>query len=1591
MSVTDNQDLRKLMKSIDAEANKQVSGEDRAAFLLFLHSYYADKRQMALSGYSSKELVRLALEHWRWGRKRAAGKAQVRVYSQEGRAVSVVELVADDLPFLVTSINIAVRNAGHMVRWLLHPVVTAVRDKQGNLDVDAQGLPESWLRLEVDALADSQEEKALQKHIKSVLAELGVVVDDWDAMRQRALEVAGLLDGESGEEAAEAAEFLRWLEDNHFTFLGYRKQQLKTDKKGHANLVPAAGTALGLMRKALASTDQQGFVAPTELLDQYARSKQRLVLTKSQIKAWLHHDSRMDVVAIKEMDAQGEVIASHRFLGLFVSGVYSKNPTTIPLLQRKLIDVAERAQLGHSSYSAKSLKYILESYPRDELFQSDREDIFQTAMGILALRERSELGVFLRRDRYGRFYSALVFLPQDHYGAGLRRRMAQLLVDTLEGEDWDCRVDFMRRGLARLHFTIRTNPGSNVEVDVCALKEALQQVSLGWHERVREALQNLSPGKQSARLWKRFGDAFAEAYQDAIRPADAAKDIVALSGLSDTSPIALRTIALDTPQALAINLYSREQVVALSDVLPKLENFGLRVLSEEPYRVKIEGQPDSFIQMFELRHARGEDCATSPLRELFEEAFLRVNSGEIENDPLNALIFATGMTWQKVRLLRALCRYLVQTSISMSFSFMVRTLRDNAEVAEKLVELFEVRFGLGIKAAARKRDQQRIEAHIATLLERVPSLDADRVLRGLLSVIRACVRTNYYQLDASGQAKNYLSFKLRSAAIAELPAPRPLFETFVFSVETEGVHLRAAMVARGGLRWSDRRSDFRTEVLGLMKTQQVKNAIIVPEGAKGGFVVKRTPAGVTRRDQGIHCYQQFIRGLLDITDNRLKGKTVSPKQVVCHDADDTYLVVAADKGTAAFSDIANAESIAYGYWLGDAFASGGSHGYDHKKLGITARGGWESVKRHFAEMGHDTQSEPFTVVGIGDMAGDVFGNGMLLSRQIRLLAAFNHMHIFIDPDPDLEASFMERQRLFKLKGSAWTDYNTKLLSRGGGIYERSAKQIKLSAEARRALGITSDAKLTPNEVIQAILKSPADLLWNGGIGTYVRAAAESDVQVGDHANDSLRVSASELRCRVVGEGGNLGFTQKGRIEYARAGGRLNTDFVDNAAGVGSSDREVNIKIPLNELMLHGALKQPVRDKLLASMTRDLAHDVLEDNYDQTLMISLMEYDTSARLGEQIQLIRYLEHRGNLDRQIESMPDEEELSERRSKDNGLSRPELSVLMAYSKMKLYRELQSSTLVQDPFFEKMLFDYFPKGMHKGYSKALKSHSLRPDIIATRLTNDFVNHMGFTFPHRPSMDRGEYIARVTRAYVIADELLGFHDWWRKADKAPQLTLEQRYDQLVGLVFFLKRLIWWLLDNDDQFDSESIATTLKRYRSGVDELRTAIPKVLHGSYRTDYDERLAAFKQQSLPQALARSAAAIPAYKHLLDIVTLAHAEKIAAQPVANMYFALGERLHIPGLLAAIEKLHSTGRWQAEARSRLRKDVVSLHADLTKQLLDWSGERAGNPKKQVESWLAAGGGRSAFTLARLEELYSAGSVDFASLSVAVGELRSLL
>src|SRR4051794_5436629 len=1286
---TGTQDVESaLIESVCERVRERVAPEEVAEAEAFVRSYYRRAPAADLNGREAVDLYGAALAHWTFGRDREPGEARVRVYNptfeQHGwqSPHTAIEIVSDDMPFLVDSVSMELSRREFGIHVLVHPVVG----------------DESFMHIEIDRQASGLEE--LAEAIRDVLGQVRAAVEDWQPMRERmaALIAEATPAGMDEDEFAEARALLAWVADHHFTFLGYREYELT-----ESALKAVEGSGLGLLRGG--SGGSTGFAKLPLGVRALAREPDPLVLAKATNRSPIHRPAYLDYIGVKKFDDERNVIGERRFLGLYTTLAYREVPANIPVLRQKALAVRERAGFPPGSHDDKAIIEVIDTFPRDELFQIGVDDLYAIAVGILELGERQRVRLFMRTDRYERFVSCLVFLPRDRFNTANRTRIGEILAEALGAQTVDWALRLTEWVLVRIHYTLRLPPGVRPDYDVDALEAELVEATRSWDDDLDEALvEELGEGIGTT-LYRRYRDGFPAAYRDDLLARSAVADVQRIEALEgeDALDLSLYRPLEAAPGILRCKLYRRGERVSLSDVLPMFESLGLVVTDERPYRVTPTDSPPVWLYDFGLQ-ARGPVDADA-IRERFHEGFARVWRGEAEQDGFNGLIIAAGLDWREVTMLRAVARYLRQAGIPFSDRYMEDTLLAHPGVARSLVELFKARFDPRVERGGASRIAEEIEAAI----DAVDSLDQDRILRGFLSVVGAMLRTNYWLAGP----KPYLSFKLDPHQVPLTPLPRPRFEIFVHSPRVEGVHLRGGSVARGGLRWSDRREDFRTEILGLMKAQMVKNALIVPVGAKGGFVVKRPG------DQVVECYTTFISGLLDITDTISGGEVVPPKDVVRQDGDDPYLVVAADKGTATFSDIANGVAEQYGFWLGDAFASGGSVGYDHKAMGITARSAWVSVQRHFRERGLDVQTEDFTVAGIGDMSGDVFGNGMLLSEHIRLVGAFDHRHVFLDPDPDPATALAERERLFALPRSSWDDYARELISEGGGIFPRTAKSIELTEQVRAALDVDAE-RLTPSELIQAILRAPVDLLWNGGIGTYVKAAEETHADVGDKANDPVRVNGRDLRARVVGEGGNLGCTQRGRIEFALKGGRINTDAIDNAGGVNCSDHEVNIKVLLDAVVEAGDMTVKQRNSLLAEMTDAVAERVLRGSYSQTQALSLARFQAPAMLDVHDRFMRDLEQSGRLDRSLEALPDAEMIAERRTGGTGLTQPELAVVLAYAKITLYASLLDSDLPEDRALEGELGRYFPPPLPDRFGVEMARHRLRREIIATRVAND-------------------------------------------------------------------------------------------------------------------------------------------------------------------------------------------------------------------------------------------------------------------------------
>jgi glutamate dehydrogenase len=1612
-------------------------GEQAGELLRYFYRHVAVED---IDDRSEVDLYGAGMSQYKLAGYRPQGTANIRVFtptvSEHGWSAgghTVVEVVTDDMPFLVDSVTMELNEQNREVHMVVHPQILVRRDVTGALQevftdkeaadrIDQKAASgtahdvsrESWMHIEIGRESSPAQREEIERALAKVLLDVREAVEDWPKMHAKAREIMDQLEEHPPplppEEVSEGQALLQWLSDTHFTFLGYREYRLEDgspeDGAEAVYLRAVPGTGYGILRSDQDMSSSFGRLPP--LVAERAREKTLLVLAKANSKSTVHRPVYLDYVGVKMFDEQGEVVGERRFLGLFSSAAYTESLTRIPVIRVKAQQVIDRAGFAPQSHTGKALMDVLETYPRDELFQTPIDELVPIAEAVLHTRERRQLRLFVRRDTYGRYLSCLVYLPRDRYTTAVRERIAEILKRRLHGDSLEYTARVSESLLARLHFVIRPKPGELVgDFDQADLERRLADAARSWRDDFVAAAHAEYGEEDGALLARKYADSFPEAYKEDYPPRTGAVDLGRLEGIPADGGLDLSFYQLmDSRQDEArLKIFRIGSPLSLSEVLPILSSMGVEVVDERPYAL-VGMDRESYIYDFGLRYSR-ELPADS--RALFQDAVNAVWEGDNEVDGFNALVLAAGLTWRQATVLRAYAKYMRQGGTPFAQDYIEHALTHNVEITRGLVELFEARFDPGRGADQDAADEARlaageeIEQRIQHQLDDVASLDSDRILRSYLTVIKATLRTNYYQPDEDGLTKSYMSFKLDPKAIPDLPDPRPKYEIFVYSPRVEGVHLRFGAVARGGLRWSDRRDDFRTEILGLVKAQMVKNTVIVPVGAKGGFFCKQLPPVDPTQPgdreawmaEGVACYKTFICGLLDITDNLTGDRTVPPDRVVRHDGDDSYLVVAADKGTATFSDIANGVAQDYGFWLGDAFASGGSVGYDHKAMGITARGAWESVRRHFREMGVDCQTQEFTCVGIGDMSGDVFGNGMLLSTTTRLVAAFDHRHIFLDPDPAAGPSYEERRRLFDLPRSSWEDYDTGLISEGGGIYPRTLKAIPVSPQVRKALslgdGVTT---LTPNELMRAVLLAEVDLLWNGGIGTYVRSEAETDAEVGDKANDPIRVTGRELRCRCVGEGGNLGLTQRGRIEYARegcngAGGRINTDFIDNSAGVDTSDHEVNIKILLDKVVGEGDLTMKQRNDLLASMTEEVGDLVLVDNYEQNKALANAAIQAPQLLHVHEDWIRRLERQGLLDRALEALPTRKVVAERRERHEGLTVPELSVLLAYTKIVLADELIDTDLAEDPFLRTDLFSYFPQQMRQTYRAQMESHPLRREIIITSVVNDLVNGAGMTFFHRLSEETAASAQELVRANFVAREIFGSrvlvdeinsHDNAIDAGVATRMRLEMRT--------LVERASRWLINNRrPPIDSEA---TVEFFGVVAQQVMAALPELLTGREGDAMRARCENLVRRGVPEELALKVAVLPPAYTVLNIVETAKRDEVDPIEVARVHFALGERLGLSMLVARILALPRDDRWQTMARAALRDDLHAVHARLTAEVL------AGTPADQpvpvrIADWEEQDTVVVSRAVDTLEEICSDEQADLARLSVGLRVVRTLL
>ena len=1651
-----------------------------ADLFAYFRLYYRHVAPEDLVGRDPARVASVALEHARLGVRRPQGRALVRVRGERAVAGAqglepggtLIDIVTDDMPFLVDSVSMELSRHDLGINLMIHPQLRVRRDITGALrEVCGQvdGHPgasdeqcEAWIHLEVGRSATPP--AGLEEHLRRVLGDVAMVAEDGPRMASLVVQLADVLASEPPPpglatlpvaELAEGYELLRWLANGHFTFLGCREYDLVEGPDGDA-LRAVPGTGFGILRHDEERSHSFALLPPEARAK--ARERRLLVLTKANSRATVYRPNYLDYIGVKKFNDSGEVVGEYRLLGLYSHAAYTESVARIPVLRHKLAAVLERAGLSSTSHDGKDMAEILETYPREELFQISVDELVPIALGVLRLRERKQTRLFLRRDVYGRYMSCLVYLPRDRYTTKVRLRATEILRAALKGTAVDYSVMIGDAALARVHIVVRGEPGVPMpEVNAEELERALAAAARSWDEDLADEAEAQLGAEEADRLTRIAGRMIPEGYKADVPAAAAIGDLVRVARLAESGG----TFSVDLyeppgagPGEERLKVYRATSPIVLSNVLPELQHMGVEVVDERPYEFSAPApdrqDPDGpgghaftgeagsaglskfparfWIYDFGLRRQPTGRPAGPAAKILFQDAITALWQGQVEDDGFNALVLDAGLSWRQVVVLRAYARYLRQARSAFSQEYTERVLCSNPAVARLLILLFESRFdparqrgpgrggqthnGEAHDAQAHDAQAHDAQAHdaqahdaqaersdaiaeeIAGLLDDVASLDEDRILRSYLTLIRATLRTNYFQRDNAGAGayKPYLVVKLDPAQAPDLPAPRPRFEVFVYSPRLEGLHLRFGRVARGGLRWSDRREDFRTEILGLVKAQQVKNAVIVPAGAKGGFVCKQLPSPADREAwlaEGTACYKLFVSGLLDVTDNLEGGRVVPPPGVVRHDGDDPYLVVAADKGTATFSDLANEVAREYGYWLGDAFASGGSAGYDHKKMGITARGAWESVKHHFRALGIDVATQEFEVAGIGDMSGDVFGNGMLLSDRIKLVAAFDHRHIFIDPVPDPASGFAERARIMQLPRSSWADYRPELISAGGGVWPRTLKSIPLSPQVRTVLGLGEQVPaVTPHELIKAILCAPVDLLWNGGIGTYVKATSESHAEVGDRANDAVRIDATQLRARVVAEGGNLGLTQSARIEYALAGGLINTDFIDNSAGVDTSDHEVNIKILLNGAVADGELNMAQRDRLLHQMTDEVASLVLRHNSQQNASLAAARKQAASMLHVHARYMRKLERDGRLLRRLEYLPTDKVIAERRAAGLGLTAPEFATLLAYTKIDLTEELVASDLCADEYLGRELAAYFPYPLRERYADRMPGHPLCREITTSMAVNEMVDRSGTTFAFRLNEETGVSGPDLARAWLVARQVFGLPAFWASIEALDgRVEVATQISLLLEARKLTERASRWLLLS--RRPPLPIRSTIDFFTDGAVTIGSGLPKLLTGRDLTGFEERRDSFTARGVPLELAeRAAGMVPTYS-TFDIVQIASSIGRGVDEVAEVYFDLADRLQITRLRERIIALPKDDRWNTMARAALRDDLYAAHAALTGDFLVVSG--SGTPEERLAVWAERNASAVARARQTLTEIWESERFNVATLSVALRAIRTLV
>lgn len=1593
MTMVKTESKTDFLEQLTKSAGASLKAAEMADFSCIASSMFDQYPMSELRDKSLSLLTGMALDWYRVIRQFNSKTPLVEVYNPTiddngwESPNTVIVVAHKDMPFLLDSMRLELIANGATMKSVKSTVLTTIREK-GELvslrsvhstidDTEAQGSNDSkneaLMYYEIDRRSTVKALNHVKKIVKQSLKKVAKVNKDYRAITSELLVTKEGLTPAPGlfstGTVVEAKAFVDWLKSNNFTFLGYAYTVLQKDE--------------WVCEKSLGLVDSKNF---QELLCLNNHSDDLLYYSKSPIRPNIHRPAYPDYIRIKHYNEQGKFCGEHHFLGLYTARVYRESVVSIPVLRRKVETIYENTGLMHNSYEGKMIRQVLEVFPRDELFQSRVDKLLKTVVAITQINERRIIKLFMRKELNNRFANAIIYIPRDMFSTNLREKILAYLSDAVGAQTYEYYTYFSESLLCRTYIIFRLDESQDKQWSAKALEQKVVELSQSWSECLEHELVDHFGEAQGLELAQRYAGCFPAFYQENTSMQSAIKDLDVIESLDASQPTSLYFYRQDDSNYINFKLFNFDKNITLSEVIPVLENLGLSVLEEHPYRIK-KDDDCIFLHDFTLDYKQGNEFPKDDVIDFLEETFLRVWQGDAKNDMFNYLVLSAKLDWREVIILRAYAAYMKQMAFAFSQRAIAQALIAHPAIAQLLIAYFHAQFD---------PDQhdtdfsERIKDDILSALDKVSNLTEDRIIRRYQEFMEFTLRTNFYQHDAEGDIKPYISFKFSPRNILDIPEPKPLYEIFVYSTRMEGVHLRGGAVARGGLRWSDRSEDYRTEVLGLVKAQQVKNSVIVPNGAKGGFISRNTHASMSRDEflaEGISCYQWFIKGLLDITDNIVNNKIVPPKQVVRKDGDDAYLVVAADKGTATFSDIANAISAEYQHWLGDAFASGGSQGYDHKGMGITARGAWVSVQRHFKEKGINIQEENFTVVGVGDMAGDVFGNGMLLSEHIQLVAGFNHLHIFIDPNPDAAKSYKERQRLFDLPRSSWQDYSKELISKGGGIFERSAKSITITPEMKARFDIKAN-KLTPNDLINALLKSPVDLLWNGGIGTYVKASTESNASVGDKANDGLRVNGGELRCKVVGEGGNLGLTQLGRIEYALNGGSCNTDFIDNAAGVDCSDHEVNIKILLDAVLNDKKLSRKQRNQLLSKMTENVAELVLDNNYEQTQAISIAEREVRKRTNEYRRLINHLESSGKLHRSLEFIPSDEEIVDRLSKGQMLTRPELSTLASYVKVELKESLSSEKLSKDDYIAEIVTNAFPDHLCRKYKNYMYNHILRKEIIATQVANDMVNNMGITFHDRLKEATGESSVTIAKSYITAREIFKFNQFRQEIRSLDfVISANEQFELLANMMRRVRRATRWLIRTHRQ--GLSPGKDISLYQPLIQSIASIRSSLVDDADREEWETQFDSYIGIGLSKEVA-SILSLPTHLYSgLDVAKISQDGKTTVKKAAQIHYLLGKEFGLFWFARWISDVKVENYWQAISRETFIGELDKHLCTLSLALLRLAGDKytlteaidlwSRQYKRQVKRWRTM-----------MKDLQSSSSTDFAMFSVAMRELLDL-